>query len=194
MCTARTSLRRGCWGKPFVNKLSPVSDPLSQLRWLHHFTDSRNVHWIREMGGLFSRQELKSKEAEFFPGGNEWSLDADEMFGMDGYVHLCFRTNHPMEHKAKQEGRIERTTWLNIDPSVLRMEGVMYSHGVSNKSGMPICTIRQAIEQIDFEVICTKTDWRDPEIKARLNHAELCEVLVPKHLPLTYFEKYLPNG
>jgi len=171
-----------------------AKDPLSQIRWLHHFTDSRNVASIRELKGLWSRHELDRRGAEYHAGGNDWSFDADEMVGMEKYVHLCFRTNHPMEFTAKQEGRIERTTWLYIDPKVLHLDGVMYSHGVSNKSGMEIHTIRDAVDLIDFEVICTRTDWRDPEIKARLDQAELCEVLVPKHVPLKYFELYLPNG
>jgi hypothetical protein len=138
---------------------------------------------------------LKKKGVEIvYPGGNDWSLQADEMFGMDRYVHLCFRTNHPMEYLARQEGRIERTTWLYVEPSVLEIEGVMYSPGVSNKSGMKIYPILEALDQIDFEVICTRTDWRDPQIKARLDHAELCEVLVPKCVSIKYFERYLSNG
>lgn len=169
-------------------------DPLSQVRWLHHFTDSRNVQLIRELGGLYSHARLKEMGAEFHPGGNDWSLDADEMCGMDNYVHLCFRTNHPMEFLARQEGRIERTTWLYVEPSVLKLDGLMYSHGVANKSGMVVFPIREALHLIDLEVICTRTDWRDPAIKSRLDHAEKCEVLVPDHLPLQYFEKYLPNG
>lgn len=171
-----------------------ISDPFSQVRWLHHFTDSRNVASIRELGGLCSRAKLKELDKEFHPGGNDWSFDADEMFGMDRFVHLCFRTNHPMEYLAKQEGRIERTAWLYIMPDVLNLDGVMYSNGVSNKSGIAICPVKEAAELIDFEVICSRTDWRDPAIKARLDHAEKCEILVPDCLPLKYFEKYLPNG
>jgi hypothetical protein len=45
-----------------------------------------------------------------------------------------------------------------------------------------------------LQVLYKRTDWHDPEIKARLDRAELCEVLVPKHVPLKYFEKYFPNG
>lgn len=171
-----------------------MQDPLSQIRWLYHFTDSRNVSQIRELGGLYSRAKLREMEVEFHPGGNEWSLEADEMFGMDRYVHLCFRTNHPMEFRARQEGRIERTSWVYVEPTVLSLNGVMYSAGVSNKSDMVILPIGQAVELIDFEVICTRTDWHDPAIKARLDNAEKCEILVPDHIPLEYFEKYLPNG
>jgi hypothetical protein len=100
-----------------------VADPLSRITWLHHFTDMRNLPSIRTMGGLYSRQLLKQNAgAQFYPGGNQWSLDADEMVGMDQYVHLCMRTNHAMEHIAKQEKRIEKTLWLYIDAaSVFQM-------------------------------------------------------------------------
>lgn len=167
-----------------------------RILWLNHFTDSRNIGLIREMGGLYSRASLAETGREFFPGGNNWSSDADARFGMDQYVHLCLKTNHPMEWIARQEKRIERTTWLWIDPAVLELEGVMFSNGVSNKSGMEIVSIAEAVEKelIDFEVLYTRTNWRDPTIKARLDHAEKCEVLILHHLPLEFFEKYLPNG
>jgi hypothetical protein len=168
-------------------------NPLSRIRWLYHFTDSRNVPYIRDWGGVYSRAKLEEMGVEFHPGGNEWSLEADEMFGMHQYVHLCFRTNQPMEFIARQDGRIERTTWLYIDPTVLNLPGVMYSPGVSNRSGMVIHPIPEAVELIDFEVICTRTNWRDPAIKARLDQAEKCEILVPDHVPLEFFERYLPH-
>ena len=105
----------------------------------------------------------------YHTGGNQWSLDADAMFGMDKYVHLCLRTNHPMEHIARNEGRIEKTAWLYIDAaSVFKHEGVLYSYDVSNKSGMKIVPIEQAACDIDFQVLYTRTDWHDPDINARL--------------------------
>jgi hypothetical protein len=173
-----------------------TSDRLSRITWLHHFSDTRNLTSIKALGGLYSRHHLKELGAnQFYTGGNQWSLDADEIVGMDKYVHLCLRTNHAMEHIAKQEGRIERTMWLYIDAaSIFKTEGVMYSYGVSNKSGVKICSIQEAAADIDFQVLYTRTDWHDPEINARLSQAELCEILVPEHVPLKYFERYLPIG
>lgn len=128
------------------------------------------------------------------PGGNDWSLEADQMSGMDCFVHLCFRTNHPMEYRAKQDGRIERTAWLYIDRKVMEIDGAMFSPGVANKSGMPIYALRESLHLIDLEVICERTNWRDPDVKARLDQAELCEILIPDHVPLKFFERYLPHG
>lgn len=182
--------------EPSDSVVDVAANSLNRIAWLYHFTDSRNVASIRELGGLYSREELDRLRQEYFAGGNDWSFDADELFGMHRFVHFCLRSNHPLEFLARADGRIERTTWLYVDRSVLDIEGVMFSNGVSNKSGVEIMPIGDAVARglIDFEVLYTRTNWRDPEIKARLDHAERCEILVPNRVPLMYFENYLPNG
>jgi hypothetical protein len=173
----------------------PLSAPLNQITWLRHFTDSRNLTSIRELGGLYSMAKLREMEvAKLCPGGNQWSLDADLGSGMDQYVHLCFRANHPMEYIARSEQRIEQTRWLYVKPSVLLRKGVLFCPGVSNKAGMETFPIEEAAEMIDYEVLYTKTDWSDPAIKARLQAAEKCEILVPDFIPFRYFDEYFPNG
>ena len=170
-------------------------DALSQVTWLRHFTDTRNLPLIRKLGGLYSRAKLKEMGVEgFICGGNQWSLDADDRFGMDQFVHLCFRGNHPMEHIATVEGRIEKSVFLYVDAKIMRKKGVRYSPGVSNKSGMRTFTIDEAREMIDYQVLYTRTDWNDPEIQARLQAAEKAEILVPDHVPMKYLEQYFPNG
>ena len=173
----------------------PPVDPLSLIRLLYHFTDRRNLSSIRELGGLWSTAKLREKGVQnFHPGGNEHSLDADRMFGMDQYVHLCFRSNHPMEHLARQDGRIQATQWLAIEATpVLKLDGVLYCPGVSNKSGMETCTIEEARDKIDRVALYEFLDWRIRENYERRLAAEKCEILVRDHLPLEYFEKYLPN-
>jgi len=170
-------------------------DPISQITFLRHFTDTRNLPLIRRLGGLYSRAKLKEIGAtDVFFGGNQWSLDADEMFGLDGYVHLCFRGNHPMEHIATVEGRIQQSVFLYVEASILWEGGVLYTPGVSNKSGMPTFTIEEARQMIDYEVLYTRTDWADPAIQARLQAAEKAEILVPDYVPMKYLEKHFPNG
>lgn len=172
-----------------------LPDQLSRIRWLYHFTDTRNLSLIRQMGGLYSTARLRELQiAKFHPGGNQWSLDADKMFGMDRYVHLCLTRNHPMEHIAKKEGRIERSVFLLVDGDVLQLEGVQYSQGVSNKSGIEICSIQRAVDKIDYEVLYTWMPWNDSAVLARRQAAEKCEILVPDHVPMKYLEKYFPNG
>ena len=105
---------------------------------------------------------------------------------MGRYVHLCFRSNHPMEYLARQEGRIADSIFLEIHPSVMGFEGVSFTPDVSNKAGVTAIPIAEAANIIDYQVLYTRTDWSDPAIQQRLKQAEKCEVLVPCCIPLTH--------
>jgi len=162
---------------------------------LYHFTCKRNLVSIKASGGLYATAKLREMGIKnFYPAGNDLSLDLDKQLGMDTYVHLCFRTNHPLEYRASQDGRILRTTWLTIDPSIIDLEGVMYCAGVANRVQNEYIPIHDALEMIDSEVLYGKTDWHDPEILDRLKAAEKCEILVPDVVPFKYFERHFPNG
>jgi hypothetical protein len=159
----------------------------------YHFTDRRNLPLIREHG-LLSRATLAEMGIETpAPGGNEWSHDADDRRGLDQYVHLCFKNNHPMEFVARQDGRIEDSIFLRVHPDVLEFDGVKFTPDVSNKAGVPIYPLEESLSIIDFEVLYTRTNWSDPLIQQRLQQAEKCELLVPNHIPLALIRN-LPNG
>jgi hypothetical protein len=160
---------------------------LDQIPRLYHFTDRRNLDSIRAQGGLYPLSDLVTKGVNIpAAGGNQWSRDADELKGMGQYVHLCFRSNHPMEFLARQDGRIGDSIFLEIHPSVMQFAGVMFTPDVSNKAGVQAVPIAQATEIIDFEVLYTRTDWTDQLIQQRLKQAEKYEVLVPCYIPLTH--------
>jgi hypothetical protein len=174
----------------------PPSDPFRQhkVKAFYHFTDKQNLASIRKQGGLLSLAELRRRKIVVpKPGGNQWSHDADAMSRVDDYVHLCLRESHPMEYQAKKNGHIGDTVFLEIDPDIRHQAGVMYAPDVSNKSGVTLIAINEALKKIDYEVLYTKTDWNDAAIKARLQLAGKCEILVPKHVPLTFIRN-LPNG
>ena len=54
-------------------------------------------------------------------------------------------------------------------------------------------TIEAAKDEIDFDVLYTWTDWKDPAIKQRLKAAKKCEVLVPELIPLDLIRDF-SNG
>lgn len=162
-------------------------DKLEKVPLLYHFTDRRNLPIITEMGGLYPLSQLDHKKVKVpAPGGNEWSRDADALKGMGNYVHLCFRNTHPMEFVARQEERITDTIFLQIHPSVMQFDGVRFTNDVANKAGVESVAIAEAEALIDFEILYTRTDWKDPAIRARLSQAEKYEVLVPHVIPLAY--------
>jgi hypothetical protein len=171
-----------------------AKDQLKMIQVLFHFTDLRNLPMIRELGGLYPYAELRRRGIEIpAPGGNEWSHDADGMRGLDEYVHLCFRKNHPMEHIARREDRIQDSIFLEVHPEVLQWQGVLFTPDVSNKKGVQQYPMTEATNMIDYEVLTKWMDWKDPAIKARLSQAEKCEILVPRFIPLELIRN-LPHG
>lgn len=150
-----------------------------------HFTDRSNLPLIQQQNGLLSLGELQRRGIKIpVPGGNEWSHDADRIKGVHEYIHLAFIDDHPMLFRAKQDLRITDPIWLKIDASILLEEGARFTRDVSNKAGVEILTPEDAKNQIDFEVLFTYMDWRDPNIKARRMAAIKSEILIPIIIPI----------
>lgn len=149
-----------------------------------HFTDTRNLPLIRESGLLSIKAQREQQRVAIAPGGNDWSFDADRRSGMDDYVHLCFFNEHPMEWLARQQGRIESSTFLRIEPEALKISGVLIADVVANRADAQPRPAEDMITQIDLKVIYTRTDWKDPAIQERLKAARKYEILVPKCIPL----------
>lgn len=166
--------------------IDAIGSKNSLHKCFYHFTDTRNLPGIRQHG-LLSMAELRRRTiVPPAPGGNQWSWDADARVGMDGYVHLCFFDNHPMEWRARQEGRIENSRFLKVDPSIIQGDGVLISEHVSNKADAIIKPAEEALDEIDLGVIYSRTDWRSDEVKERLKVARVYEVLVPTNVPARF--------
>ena len=155
------------------------------IKKLFHFTDVSNIDSIRNNGGLLSIEALQRQSVvPARPGGNDWSHEADQVKDLHRYVHLSFMDQHPMRYIAEREGRIGPVRLLEINPEVLFLPGVLYTADVSNKTNVPSLDLHQAVEQIDFEVIYDRTNWRDPLIQVRRRHAQKAEILIPNSVPL----------
>lgn len=158
-------------------------------RSLYHFTDSANLPSIAKHGILSKRQATENGIAIAVPGGNEWSRDADVHKGLEDYVSLCFTMSHPMCHVANMDGRIPDPKYLSINPNVLKIEGVKITLGIANKAGTELLNVEDGLEQLDTEVLYTRTEWDDPDIQVRLQNAEKCEILVPKIVPIELIKR-----
>lgn len=171
-----------------------MADSLKRIPVLFHFTDPRNLANIRELGGIYPTATLREMGIDVVaPGGNQLSQDLDKKKGLDKFVHLCFRPVHPMAYVAHKAGRIDAPIFLAVSPEVLDWEGVMFTPDVANKTGVPMFPIKEAEGIIDYEVLYTRMDWRDPAVKGRLDQAEKCEILVPHQIPIELIRN-LPNG
>jgi len=153
---------------------------------LFHFTDCRNLHSIRQHGGLYPLSMLRENGiAIAAPGGNQWSHDADGLKGVDRFVHLCFFDNHPMEYVARREGRMQTTRFLSINPRVLLHADVRITLDVANKSGVPCLTVPEALDRMDLEAMYTNLDLRIPELQMRRRRVKKYEVLVPAPIAIS---------
>lgn len=167
-----------------MSDLKKLSDILtSKGLSFYHFTDTRNLPSIRRHG-LLSMRALRERKLVVSPGGNDWSLDADQRNGMDRYVHLCFFREHPMEYLARKEGRMIESRFLKIMPSVIEAPGVLITDRVANRSDAWPQPAEEMIRKLDLEVIYTRTDWKDPRVQERLRVARLCEILIPDSIAL----------
>jgi predicted metalloprotease len=153
---------------------------------LYHFTDKRNLGSIRKHGLLSAKRAAAKGVKIIAPGGNDWSQEADEICGMDEYVHLCLTDDHPMEFRAKQTGHLEEVVYLRIRPEVIKLDGVLMSDDISNKRGVRRLSAPELLRELDHEVLYERTDWKDSEIKERRKAAKKFEVLVPDAVSLKY--------
>lgn len=149
--------------------------------WVYHFTDKRNIPEIKKQGGLLPRAMLSN--IPYIPGGNQWSIDADNYSGMQNFVHLCFLNDHPMEFCARNEGRID-SIWLEILTDVLDLPDVKYCAGVANQAGATYVTAIEAIKIMDFDHLFNWHDFKIYENMERHNEAKKYEILVPSRIPI----------
>jgi len=170
-------------------------DPLLRIPHLYHFTDMVNMPKIKELDGLYSTAKLREMGQEFRPGGDEDSLSLDKRCGMDQFVHLCFDLRHPMESHVKARNPQANIFYLKIDRAILYQPGVKFATGVGYANNAETVTLQEAVDRnlIDFQVLYTFMPWGDPQVKPRRRAAELCEILVPDYVLMTFIRN-LPNG
>ncbi len=169
---------------------------LTRIPCLYHFTDRVNLQKIKELNGLYSAAKLREMDISFQPGGDQSSISLDISFGMDEFVHLCFISkDHPMEMNIKSRNPQSDLVYLHIDREILYEPEIKFATGVGYAKGVEIVSIDEACERrmIDYDVLYTYMPWGDPMVKPRRRAAELCEVLIPDHVPMRFIKKF-SNG
>ena len=118
----------------FVTKIVKLS---TQHKRFYHFTDKKNLPLIREHG-LLSTSGLRANNLfdDVITGGDASSLGSDSKKGTDQFVCLCFTDNHPMAYRAMTGDRKLNPVYLEIDPEVIKLPGVMITNAASNQDGI----------------------------------------------------------
>lgn len=169
-----------------LEKLLALVAQSTQHKQFYHFTDRSNLSSIKSHGLLSTAQLHKRKLFNSVKtGGDENSLASDRANGTDGYVCLCFTSNHPMAHVAREAGRID-PVYLSINPEIIWTNGAMITSAPSNQNGIPKRPVADTLKEIDLEVIYKRMEWGDPAINQRLRTAEKYEILIPNEVALKY--------
>lgn len=173
----------------FVSKIVKLS---THHKHFYHFTDKANLALVREHG-LLSTSELRARGLfqNVTTGGDANSLESDTKKGTDQFVCLCFTDNHPMSYVAKTGDRKLNPTYLEIDPEVIKLPGVMITNAASNQDGVERMDAAIGLDGLDLPVIYTWTDWRDAKVMDRLKLARKYEILVPTSVATKYIVKGL---
>ncbi len=119
-------------------------------------------------------------------GSDTTSRYSDRRKHLDGFVHLCFFAKHRMAYFAKDRIKSGEIAFLQVLPGVLALPGVKLSKGASNRDEVEIADVSTMLPKLDWEVIYSYTDWRDKDVRQRLNEAEMYEILVPEKIATEY--------
>lgn len=149
------------------------------IKYLYHFTDSRNLESIREHGGLYSWSTCEQRGIEIpAPGSSRDSRWRDRSRNLQDYVRLSFNRLHPMRHVAREEGRVKDIRILVIDPSVIYLDPTLFSDINANDGEARIGGDIGSFKQIRFDIALGR--WNGEWEKKRFQ----AEVLVKSHVPL----------
>ena len=176
--------------------MATARDPLLAITKLYHFTDIRNLPLIKKLDGLWSTAKLRTGNWDFFPGGNDWSLEQDERVGMHYFVHLCWDRNHHMEKRIGERDKDIKLFYLEIDRLILYEPGVLFTPDVANGKNVPRYSVQQAVDggMIDYDALNRRIgSLREPNNQARRQKAERTEILVPEHVAMMWITNF-PNG
>jgi hypothetical protein len=155
------------------------------IRYVYHFTDVENLPSIRRYGLLPHNDLEDSGILPVKPGGDERSRASDSENGLAGFVHLCFKSEHPMEYIARQDGRLGQTRFLRVAAEVLLRRGVLGCATLANRLDAKILPLGDALEQMDIEILFSDMmDFGNPALVRRFNEARKAEILVPGEIPV----------
>ena len=149
----------------------------------YHFTDIRNLHSIKERGGLFSwwfcqRHNIKIPNA----GGDGKSRELDMRYGLHDYVRLSFCRSHPMAFRKYNDGA--KLVLLKIKIDVATFCDTMFSDINAADSNHVHGKSLEALKKVDMVAVKRGVLSSDsPYFKKRQ-----AECMVRTFIPIEYIE------
>lgn len=147
---------------------------------LYHYSPYENVDEIEKHMKLYSSTNIKENNIKVAYFTNELSRQLDKRIGLNNYVFLVFREDHPLIHKVRQSGL--KLLKISLDISILDIPGVLISDRVANDSNANFFTPEHALKLLKIEYckgyISDRNIW--DEVKKY-------EILVPNNIDLNLY-------
>jgi len=120
---------------------------------LIHYTPIENLEEIKKHMILYSSNQLLQRNIQPSYMSNNLSRQIDSARGINGYVFLVFRENHPLIYKISRSN----ITLLRIpiDITILDLPGVLISDRVANDSNANFYTPEIALDVLRID-LCNK--------------------------------------
>lgn len=134
---------------------------------MYHFTDERNIPFIKENGGLYSWELLDELGVIIpTPGGDSLSKRLDLRNNLQDYVRLNFTSNHPMLYAAKKSGRIGKSVLIKVDLDVLYWHDTLFSDRNATDKSALIGSHFSGLGKVNFGLI--NIDYWDGDIRSSI--------------------------
>lgn len=162
---------------------------------LWHFTDIRNLYYIKKLGGLLSKNELEKKNllSSIYSGGNSLSKDLDKFLNNWDKISLSFTPHTPIfykkskQHKKEQEEEQRHFVFIEISPEVATFDNVYFTdcNATRLRDGQKRDQGVKGLENVRFEYINCLPNYDDENW---IKYVQ-AEILVPNYIPIKYFKK-----
>ncbi len=155
----------------------------NNIQSLWHFTDIRNLRFIKKFDGLRSKEFLERKDylRLVVRGGNETSSDLDKKNENWNKISLYCTPYTPFAYIRKKELHL---VWIEIDPIVATFEEVYFTDRNATSSEHKRDKGIKGLKLVNFEIINRLPNPLDNDWKTYVQ----AEALVPHHIPAKYFK------
>jgi hypothetical protein len=152
---------------------------------LYHFTDRKNIPFIKMQGGLYSWDYLHRNGLSIpMQGGDSLSRLLDCKYGLQNYVRTSFCKNHPMGFIAKKEVRIIDLVILEIDPEIMTWKPTLFSNMNATKNNHSKGLSFSDLEEIRIDIIQSRIPYFN--LNAGEKSFYQAEVMALEHVPSKY--------
>ena len=168
-----------------------ISNHLKSLgiKNLYHFTDESNLEVIKENGGLFSLDALKSyKVAPNVFSSDELSRNLDARNNLTHYIRCSWIEGHPMLFISKKRKQIKKPIIFKINLSVVDRGGVLLTDSNAAKtSSLKVGEGIDFVEKLELNKIVECGEY----LKSDRSGIYQAEILIPNFLSMRFVDEVI---